>query len=364
MKRSEQMAKEDVVRRIEPGTRVLVTGATGFTGSALVRRLVAAGANVAAIARSTSNTDSLRHLPVDWFRGDISDPQLVEAAMSGARYVFHLATPYREAASEDTFRSVHVTATQLLAREALKQRGFLRFVHVSTIGVHGHIENPPADENYPMGPGDDYQNTKCEAELWIRDFSRESGLPLAVVRPAAIYGPGDKRLLKVFKMAVRKWVPAVGGGNHLYHLVHVEDLARFLIHAATHPDAEGEVFICGSPKALTYREMLTIIGESYGVKLHFVPIPVAPLFLLADVCEFLLPKVGITPPIYRRRVAFFTKDRSFDTRKMREVLDFRTEYSDERGLRETAFWYIDQGWLPNLARPSLSMEGSESKANK
>jgi dihydroflavonol-4-reductase len=351
------MAKE--VYRIEPGTRVLVTGATGFTGSVLVRRLVDSGAKVAAMARTTSNTDSLQNLPIEWFRGDIWDPRLVEAAMSGVRYVFHLATPYREAASEDTFRKVHVTSTQLLAQEALKQKGFRRFVHVSTIGVHGHIENPPADENYPMGPGDEYQKTKVEAELWIRGFGKESGLPFVVVRPAAIYGPGDKRLFKVFKMASRKWVPAVGGGNHLYHLIHVEDLARFFLHAATHPDAQGEAFICGSPKSITYREMVSIIGEFYKVRLRFVPIPVTPLFLLADVCEFVLPKVGISPPIYRRRVAFFTKDRSFDTRKMTRVLGFQTEYSDRRGLRETAHWYAAQGWLPNLSTSALALEANE-----
>ena len=331
---------------ISPGTRVLVTGSTGFTGSVLVRKLVNQGLNVVAIARSSSNLKPFDDLPIEWIRGDVFNEETVKKAVKGASYIFHLATPYREAKLPDSsFYQVHVLSTQLLAKAALNEPAFKRFVHVSTVGVHGHIENPPADENYPMHPGDIYQETKVEAELWIRNFAEKEGLPLTVIRPAAIYGPGDKRLLKIFKMVCRKWVPVIGNGNNLYHLIHVDDLANFFILAAGHPKALGEVFICGSKEAITFNKMVSIISEYYGVPAKFIRVPAAPLFSLGYLFEIICRPFGIEPPIYRRRVAFFTKDRSFNTEKMVTLLEFVPTHSDEEGLRETAQWYLDQGWV-------------------
>lgn len=332
--------------RISPGTRVLVTGATGFTGSVLVRKLVNQGLDIVAIARPSSNLKPFDDLPIEWIRGDVFNEEIVKKAVKGISYIFHLATPYREAKLSDSgFYQVHVLSTQLLAKAALNEPAFKRFVHVSTVGVHGHIENPPADENYPMNPGDIYQKTKVEAELWLRDFAQQEGLAIAVVRPAAIYGPGDKRLLKIFKMVSRQWVPVIGKGEHLYHLIHVEDLTNFLIHTAVHPQAIGEVFICGNKEAISFHKIVSIISNYYRLPVKFVRLPAAPLFALGDLVELVCKPLDIEPPIYRRRLAFFTKDRSFNTEKMRNLVEFVTTYSDEKGLQDTAQWYLEQGWV-------------------
>ncbi|MFQ5486350.1 MAG: NAD-dependent epimerase/dehydratase family protein, partial [Desulfobacterales bacterium] len=204
--------------KIPRGTPVLVTGATGFTGSVLTKKLVESGLKVSAIARDSSNIEPFRDMDISWFRGDVFDEKTVDAATQGISYIFHVAAAYREAGiSDEIYHKVHVRSTQLLAQMALTSPNFKRFVHVSTVGVHSHIENPPADENYPIKPGDIYQETKAEAELWIRDFSKKEKLPLTVVRPAAILGPGDRRLLKIFKMASKRWFPLLGFGKSLYH---------------------------------------------------------------------------------------------------------------------------------------------------
>jgi nucleoside-diphosphate-sugar epimerase len=326
------------------GTRVLVTGASGFTGSVLVRKLIALGLDVVAIARPSSNLEQFRELPIKWVIGDVFNDEVVKESVKGVSYVFHMAAAYREAKlSDEGYYRVHVLGTQLLAKAALGEESLKRFIHVSTVGVHGHIENPPADEGYPFKPGDTYQKTKADAELWIRDFSEKQDLPLTVVRPCAIYGPGDKRLLKVFKLVSKGWVPSIGSGNHLYHLVHVDDLTDFLVLAAVHPKALGEVFICGSKEAITFRKMVSVIADFYNVKVRFVRIPILPLFAAGVLCEIICRPLGIDPPIYRRRIAFFTKDRSFNTEKMRTLLGFTPRYSDEEGLRETARWYLEQG---------------------
>lgn len=331
---------------IPAGTRVLVTGATGFTGALLTRKLVRAGLEVHAIARASSNLEALRDLPIHWHRGNVFDEAVVAEATQGVAYIFHVAAAYREARHTDAmYRQVHVLSTQLLAKAALKNPAFKRFVHVSTVGVHGHIANPPADELYSMHPGDIYQQTKADAELWLRDFAEKKSLPYTVIRPAAIYGPGDTRLLKFFRMASRRILFLLGRGQCLYHLIHVDDLTNIMILAAAHAAARDEIFICGNSDCVTLDQMARTVAGELGNRFRLVRLPALPFFLAADVCEWVCRSLGVEPPIHRRRLAFFTKDRSFNTSKLREKLGYQTRYSNEAGLIQTTRWYCEQGWL-------------------
>jgi dihydroflavonol-4-reductase len=326
---------------------VLVTGATGFTGQALTRKLVGLGCRVKAIVRSSSNREALKDLPIEWIEGDVFDPATVERACVGVQYIFHVAAAYREAKiSDETYLKVHVESTKLLAQTVVRREEFKRFVHISTVGVHGHIDEPPANEEYRFNPGDIYQRTKADAEIWITRFAKETGLPISIVRPAAIYGPGDKRLLKLFKMANRRIFPLFGKGQGLYHLIHVDDLTDIIATAALAPQALGEVYIAGNREPSRLQDIAQIIAQEIGnKKLRFVRLPAWPLFLMADLCEAVCKPFGIEPPLYRRRVAFFTKDRAFDTRKLREGLGYRYTHTVEEGLRSTARWYRERGWV-------------------
>jgi nucleoside-diphosphate-sugar epimerase len=306
---------------------------------------VARGASVRGLVREASDTSHLDDLPVLWLRGNVYDPDLVKEAVDGVDAIFHLATPYRRAqASADEMHNVHVVSTKLLAHEAIKMKPMPRFIHVSTVGVHGHIEKPPADESYPMRPRDDYQETKAEAELWITEFARREGLPVTVVRPTAIFGPGDRRLFKIFWMVAHRIVPVIGNGKHLYHLVHVEDLTDFLVFVSENPKAIGETYICGSERAISYQHFLHTVASQYGLRFSMVRLPATPLLALADFCERIFPKLKLSPPLYRRRLHFFLFDRSFNTRKMRSI-GFVPRRNIDTALRETAQWYVDQGWL-------------------
>jgi nucleoside-diphosphate-sugar epimerase len=331
---------------LKSGSQVVVTGATGYTGHVLVRKLVEIGCQVRVIARLSSDISRLEPLPLQWFRGDVFDQKVVQEAVVGAEYVFHVAAAFREAkSSKQDYWNVHVQSTQLLAREALKQPHFKRFVHVSTVGVHGHIADPPADETYPFRPGDDYQATKAEAEQWLVNFASEQNLPYSVVRPAAIYGPGEKRLLKLYRMARKPVFLILGYGKCWYHLVHVEDLANAMIRVATEERALGEAFIIGSNDSIRLEDMAEIIAESYGKKLRPVRLPITPFFVLGYLCERICRPMGVEPLIFRRRVAFYSNDRSFNTRKMREVLGYEPQYDNRAGILESAKWYRDKGWL-------------------
>jgi nucleoside-diphosphate-sugar epimerase len=330
-----------------PGARVLVTGASGYTGTVLVKKLVAQGAAVRAIARTSSNLGPFQGLPVEWIRGDVFDPETVSKAAQGVEYAIHVAAAYREAKiTDETYHKVHIESTKLLAHALVGTSGFKRFVHVSTVGVHGHIDKPPADENYRFSPGDIYQRTKADAEAWIREFAAANDFPVAVVRPAAIYGPGDKRLLKVFKMASKPIFPLFGRGQGLYHLIHVDDLTDIFVLAALHPAAAGEAFIAGNAAPSRLQDIATTIADEVGNKsMRFIRFPAWPLFVAADICEAICRPLGIEPPIYRRRVAFFTKDRAFNTSKLQRLLGYTNRVRVEEGLRSTARWYRGAGWL-------------------
>jgi len=332
--------------QIPAGTPVLITGATGFTGIELTKKLVEAGLVVSALARGTSDLSPLEGLDIKWFRGDASDEATIEEAVKGQEYVFHLAAAFRDAKSSETdYWNIHVKSTQLIVKEALKNPDFKRYIHISTIGVHGHIENPPATEEYPFSPGDGYQRTKLEAEHWLNEFAPENNLPYTIIRPAAIYGPGDRRLVKLFKMALNPYFLLLGKGKCMYHLVHVDDLTNTFIIAATHPDALGETFISGGDEPIAIADIGKIVAEHFGKTFKILRLPIGPFFLAGDICEAICKPFKIEPPIYRRRVAFYSKDRHFDVSKMRNVLGYAPRHTNRDGIIETATCYAQKGWL-------------------
>jgi dihydroflavonol-4-reductase len=327
-------------------TPVLITGATGFTGIVLTRKLVEAGLKVSAVARKSSNLEPLKDLDITWFRGDVFDEKVMREALAGQQYVFHVAAAFREAKStEKDYWNVHVRSTQIIAEEVIKDSDFKRYIHISTIGVHGHIEDPPATEEYRFAPGDGYQRTKLQAEEWLNEFASKTPISYTIIRPAAIYGPGDRRLVKLFKMALKSYFPLLGKGNCMYHLVHVDDLTNSFIIAATHPNAQGETIISGAEEPIAIADIARIVADHFGKTIKVIRLPIGPFFLIADICEFLCKPLKIEPQIYRRRVAFYSKDRNFDISKMKNVLGYSPRHSNKEGIVETADWYFEQGWL-------------------
>lgn len=329
------------------GVRVLVTGSTGFAGSALLRRLHEAGAALTAIARPMSPRQHLDDLRVHWVLGEIYDPNVVAEACRDVDYIFHLASVYRKTVSSDELNhKVHIVGSQLLAQAALGCPQLKRFVFVSTVGVHGHIEQSPANEDYRLNPGDVYQRTKAEAELWFRAFAREHGLPFTVIRPVALYGPHETRLLKLFRLASYPVVPLLGRHDSQYHLIHIDDFISLLLLAARHPAGLNEIFIAGNPSSISLDNIIRQIAQEIGNHPRIIRLPAAPVYYLAAFIEWLYRDIlKKEPPLHRRRVAFFTKDRSFDTRRIREKLGFQCRYTNEEGLRQTTRWYLDNGWL-------------------
>lgn len=324
--------------------RALVTGATGFTGSNLCRRLKADGEEVVAWVRRTSNVDELYAMGVECREVDIGDAGEVLAELRDFDTVYHIAAAFRvEHVDTDEFTRVNVSATRNLLAAA-RENGVPRFVHCSTVGVQGDIDDPPATEGYRYAPGDHYQASKLEGELLALEAARD-GLAVSVVRPAGIYGPGDTRFLKLFRPISRGRFVMIGSGDILYHLTYIDDLVDGIVRAGRRPEAVGEVFTLAGPRATTLRELVDAIADATGARRPRLRLPYAPVYWASVACERLCKLVGLSPPLYPRRVEFFAKDRAFDISKARELLGYDPQVDLAEGLRRTAAWYREQGLI-------------------
>ena len=325
--------------------KVLVTGGTGFTGNNLVKKLCSLGIHVKALIRDKSKINVFEGIDVEVIEGDITDPIAVDMAVKGVEKVFHIAAVFRTAGIRDNvYWDVHVKGTQNLLNSSIKYN-VERFVHCSTGGVHGHIESPPACETYRFKPGDIYQATKLKGELMAVQFGNEKELPVTVIRPSPIYGPGDMRLLKLFKMALKKYVLILGAGNVFYHMVYIDDLVDAFLLAADNEKAVGETFIIGGEETLSLNEIVDLIAEGQNLRPVKIHLPAKPFQILGSVCERICIPLKIEPPIYRRRVDFFTKSRSFDIKKAKNILKYQPKVSIKEGLAKTSAWYKEQGYL-------------------
>jgi nucleoside-diphosphate-sugar epimerase len=333
--------------------KVLVTGATGFVGQHLTLALAAAGCRVRALVRPGKAGRRLADAGIETFEGQLTDPNDVRQAAKDCARIYHLAAAFRNIAHSDQhYWDVNVGGT-LNVLAAARAHGCERVVHCSTGGVHGHIEHPPANETYRFRPGDVYQRTKLEAELEAT-AAAERGQSIAIVRPGAIYGEGDMRFLRLFRTIQRRRFAMIGSGRTRLHMVHVDDLVRGILLAGSRPEAAGEAFLIAGAEAPTLNEIAASVADVIGAKRPKLHIPVLPVYAAACLCEAICVRLGIEPPLHRRRIGFFTHHREFDITKARELIDYEPRVTLIEGLRRTAAWYASAGLLAPL-NPTLDL---------
>ena len=329
--------------------KVLVTGATGFTGGHLAQHLIDRGDDVRALVRPRSrarfDASPLPRKGVIAVDGDLVDAASLRRAVDGIEVVYHIAATYREAGQPDSaYRAINVDGTRNML-EAAKAAHVKRVVHCSTGGVHGHIANPPANEDAPFNPGDVYQDTKLAAEQLAREFGAANDLDVVVARPIGIYGPGDKRFLTMFRGLARGRFPMIGSGQAFYHLTYVDDLAEGFRLCGTVPAAKGRTYILAGPRYTTLEQLVRMVAQELQVSPPRVHLAVWPFYTAGLLCEMICVPLRIEPPIYRRRVDFYTKSRAFDTTRARTELGFAPKVDLEEGITRTANWYRSEGLL-------------------
>ncbi|BHH86311.1 NAD-dependent epimerase/dehydratase family protein [Desulforhopalus sp. 52FAK] len=325
--------------------RYLVTGAAGFVGSNLVRVLVEQGVLVRAMVRPGGQKLEGDLTGVEVVEADFTDPSVYPEVLQGISGVYHIAALFRQQGfPEEVFRRINAEGVRTLL-DACVSAGIKRFIHCSTVGVLGHIEHPPADENTPYQPGDMYQQTKMEGELIALDYFKSGKIGGNVIRPGMVYGPGDMRTLKLFSMIAKGRFFYVGQGEATVHFVDVRDLARSFILAMEHTDVNGEVFIIAGDTVMPLKDLAQMIAERCNVRKPWIKLPVKPMQMAGTLCEMICSPFGIEPPLYRRRVDFFTKDRSFNTDKAKRLLGFESRQGVGEELDDIIKWYRTNSYL-------------------
>ena len=323
----------------------LVTGGTGFTGSHLVRRLLARGDAVRVLDSAEGLfADELRSSGAEIVLGSVADHAIVDQVMNGVQQVFHVAAVFRQINLPDRiYHEVNAVGTRIVGEAALAHN-VTSFVYCSTQGVHGDIKSPPGNEESPIRPEDYYQQTKYEGEQEIAKLVAR-GLPATTLRPMAIFGPGDPaRFLFLFRAAKRGRFLMFGDGETLYHPLYIDNLVDAFELAAATPGT-GEVYLIGDAQFYSLNDLVRAVGTSMGQDVRIIHLPFQPLWMGAIACEAVCTPLGIEPPLFRRRADWFRQNRAFSIEKARQGLGYEPRIDLPTGLANTAAWYRQHGYL-------------------
>ena len=329
------------------GGRVLVTGATGFVGSALVRALLAAGYPVRALLRAASPRANVAGLDMESVEGDIVDPTSVARAMTGVRYLVHAAADYRLWARDpDAIVRTNVEGTRTVMRAALAA-GIERIVYTSSVATLAQrADGRAADETSPLAETDAvgaYKRSKVAAERLVERMIARDALPAVIVHPSTPIGPRDSRPTptgRVIIAAARGRIP--GFVDTGLNLVHVADVAAGHL-AALERGKIGAHYILGGDNVLL-AEMLRQIARIVGRRPPRLKLPRAPLYPLAAAAELLAMVTGREPLLTRDGLRMSRQHMFFSSAKAARELDFQARPWAE-GVRDAVDWFRGAGYL-------------------
>ena len=302
--------------------RALVTGAAGFVGAALSRRLAASGVEVRALVRDSARAPRLEGAPITQVQGDLTDAATLVPAAAGVDTIFHCAALVTgDPRPVADFEAVNVQGTRDLLAAAIAAGTVRRFVQVSSVAVYGHHaqRGVVTREGDPVHPETTYGVTKLAAEMAVLQANAR-GLETVIARPMWVFGPGAPGVERLFELVARGRMVTIGGARNAIQPIAVEDLVEGLIACATAPGVGGEVFHLAGPRAMTTREFCAGIANALGVAAprRDIPLPVARV--LAWGCERFYPRALGKPPLNREKLGIFVNEHAYAIDKARERL--------------------------------------------
>ncbi len=325
----------------------LVTGATGFVGSAVARHLAAAGLRLRLLARAGSDRSNLAGIDAEVVEGDLTDPASLARALADCRYLFHLAADYRLwAPHPEVLYRTNVDGTRQLMRAAA-EAGVERIVYTSSVATLGlRADGAPADESTPtalakmIGP---YKRSKFLAEAAVLTMAREEGLPVVIVNPSTPVGPRDRRPTPTGRLVV----DAARGAMPAYvdtglNLVHVDDVAEGHL-LALERGTVGERYILGG-EDLTLKAILEAVAGITGGRPPRLRLPHGAVLPIAYLAEGWARITGREPRATINGVRMARKRMFFSSAKAIDALGYRPRPAIE-GLRDAVAWFREHGYL-------------------
>jgi nucleoside-diphosphate-sugar epimerase len=333
----------------------LVTGATGFIGGHVARRLASEGVPVRALVRAGRDTSALERVGIEPARGDLTDRASLMAAAAGCSHVVHCAALVSDWATVAEIERVNVGGTQNIVHAAggAVGAGVERFVHISSTDVYGHPGTPGVDElQTPGGFANWYAETKLAAEREVRRAQRSRGLPAVVLRPATVYGPGSVDVVGDIARAIRgRHMLLIDRGRAIAGLCYVENLVDAVLLALRHDAAPGQTFNVTDRLPVTWRQFTDDLAAGLDAPPVRFSLPYPAASALGSGLEhgYRLARrmTGLsTPPLLSRQaVQVLGRDQDFSNAKLMEVLGWtpRIDYAD--GLAATLDW-LRTDYLP------------------
>lgn len=323
----------------------LVTGASGFIGGCLAKRLVDEGFSVRCLIRASSDTSLLDQLNVQIAVGDLRSASSLARAVDGCDYVFHCGALVSDWATTDEIAAINVAGTRNLLEAAIAAR-VRRFIHVSSTDVYGHPDGTAIDESHTATRfANWYAQTKRDGEAEVRRAQATHGLAAVILRPATVYGPGSKEVIGEIARAIRgRHMVLIDRGRAIAGLCYVENLVDAALLALRDETAPGHTFNVSDGLSITWKELTDGLAAGLDCPQVRWSLP----YRLAHSVGFLLEHgyrvlrrttgLSMAPLLSRQAVQVLGKSQDFSSHKLQEMLGWQPRVDYETGLEATVAW--------------------------
>lgn len=321
--------------------KVLVTGATGFIGSHIVEALIRRGYDVTCLVRQTSSLRWIEGLDVKFIYGDCSNKETLGGLIKGFDYIYHLAGVTKAIRREMYFRENSLGTENIVNSAAEENPGLKKFIYLSSLAAFGPSpDGVPLDEDSPPNPISDYGRSKLSGEKAV--LRNKGNFKVVIIRPPAVYGPREKDIYFFFKL-IKKGIIFHWGGERFLSLLYVDDLVDGIISAGE--KGEG-IYFLSDGEIYSFEGVTEKIADTLGVKPIKIRIPESLLNSMALISEGFYEIAGKPPLINREKIKEAVQKYWIcnNNRAVKE-LGFKPKVFLDEGLRKTAAWYRDNGWL-------------------
>ncbi|MGE5357121.1 MAG: NAD-dependent epimerase/dehydratase family protein [Deltaproteobacteria bacterium] len=320
---------------------ILITGANGFIGSNLAKRLINQGNCVRGLVRRTSNLEFLNGTNIELSFGDITQIQEIEYAFDGIDKVYHVAGLAADWGPYKKFEEINFLGTKNVAMVSEKNN-VKKLIYISTVAFHGfgktyaNEESPISNKQIP------YTKTKYLAEQWLWDFTKTAKLKVTAIRPGNVYGVNDRTfMLKYLDAMINGKFAEINNGKSLTCPIFIDNLIDIVIETGNSEIADNNAFIATDGLEIDWHTFNTKIAEEIGIKLPATSIPYLPAYVIAYIYYHLhsLLRLRSEPFLTPYRINNGGKNYHFSIEKLKKYFDYQPSVPLDEAIKKTVEWY-------------------------